>query len=61
VVGDIKRLAVGFPSCSFKHVNRLCNSATHNLACSFEPSLCKLFVDVIPVCIRAGLCNDDAI
>jgi hypothetical protein len=38
VVGNVKRLAGGFSSCSFKHVNRLCNGATHILARSFEPS-----------------------
>jgi hypothetical protein len=44
VVGDIKRLAAEFPPYFFKHVNRLCNSAAaHNLARSFELSLCKLF------------------
>jgi hypothetical protein len=58
MVGDIKRLAAGFSSCSFKHVNRVCNGAAHNLARSLKPSLCKLFVRVIPVCMRDELYND---
>jgi hypothetical protein len=48
VVGDIKRFATMFSLCSFKHI----------LARCFDPSLCKLFVDVIPEMIRSKLCND---
>jgi hypothetical protein len=58
VVGDIKRFATMFSLCSFKHVNRLCNGDAHILARCFEPSLCKLFVYVIPEMIRAELYND---
>jgi hypothetical protein len=36
VVGDIRRFATMFSLCSFKHVNRLCNSVAHILARCFE-------------------------
>lgn len=52
VVGDIRKLASGFLSCSFMYVSRLCNVAAHKLARSKEPSVCKLYTDEIPDFVR---------
>jgi hypothetical protein len=58
LVGDIKRLSLSFLSCSFVHVGRLCNIAAHKLARSKEPSVCKLYFDVVPDFIRDELSCD---
>lgn len=58
VVSDFKVLASRFLSCSFKHVNRLCNAAAHVLARRAELNPCNSHRGVIPDCIQDVLCND---
>jgi ribonuclease HI len=57
VVHDIKVLAKGFISCSFKHVNRSLNVAAHILARASRRDVCNFSFHVIPDLIRAELCN----
>ena len=58
VVSDIKKLATGFSTCSFKHCGRTLNVAAHTLARNSEANSCNISLNVIPECIRVVLCND---
>ena len=58
MVRDIKALAAGFVSLSFKHVSRNLNVVAHRLARASERSICNFSFGVIPDCIRAELCTD---
>jgi hypothetical protein len=57
-VTDIKSLAAGFNTCSFKHYGRKINVAAHILAHSFENSVCNISFNAIPECIWEVLYND---
>jgi hypothetical protein len=52
VVGDIKELATGFSTVSFKRYGRKQNVAAHVLARCSEPDRCNLSFSVVPDCIR---------
>jgi hypothetical protein len=58
VIEDIKRLAMTFSSCEFRHVYRSLNVAAHILArsCASFPS--SVWRGVSPDCIREAICND---
>jgi hypothetical protein len=58
VVEDIKRTALSFRSCSFKHIPRSLNSAAHHLARSTELSNFSSFHGVVMESIRLFLCTD---
>jgi hypothetical protein len=59
VISDIKALATGFETCSFRFSSRNSNVATHRLAHSSLLSICSILVGVIPDSIRdVVLCND---
>jgi hypothetical protein len=60
IVGDIKKFATDFRTCSFKHFCRLLNVPAHVLARSSEARLCNIYVNVIPDAIKNELCNDVA-
>src|SRR5207244_1367875 len=57
IIDDIKSLAAGFVSCSFKFACRKSNVVAHVLARSAEPLVCNVSVGVIPENIRKELCN----
>src|SRR6266540_7098433 len=58
MVGDIKRLAASFSTCSFKHYGRDRNVAAHLLARSSGCVFREFSFAVLPECIRKELCND---
>jgi hypothetical protein len=58
VIEDIKLMAKSFDSCSFQHVYRVLNVATHNLARNFDFSVESVWRGVPSICIREALYNN---
>jgi hypothetical protein len=58
IVYDIKFRTTKFLSCSFKHVNRLCNRAAHVLAKSAEHDQGSCWFNEPPEFIRAIICTE---
>jgi hypothetical protein len=58
VIADIKRMALGFASCEFRHVFRGLNVSAHLLAKSCASSSSFVWRGVPPDCIREAICND---
>ncbi|XP_052142051.1 uncharacterized protein LOC127761763 [Oryza glaberrima] len=58
LVEDIKKLGVEFISVSIIHVSRCSNVAAHTLARCSEPSVCNVYHNETPDCIREMLLSD---
>ncbi|EEC72753.1 hypothetical protein OsI_06384 [Oryza sativa Indica Group] len=58
LVEDIKKLGVEFISVSFIHVSHCSNVAAHTLARCSEPSVCNVYHNETPDCIREMLLSD---
>ena len=58
VVADIKKVAVSFISCEFRHVYRDSNVAAHLLARSCVSLPSSVWRGVSPDSIRQTICND---
>jgi ribonuclease HI len=58
VVLGIKKLAMGFSSVAFHHVNRSLNEAAHILARTCDVTSNGFISSLVPECIRKTLCID---
>jgi ribonuclease HI len=58
IIHDICHMASLFNSCSFKHVKRGLNVPAHKLAKFSEFSVCSVWREYTPDCIREDICND---